>query len=428
MHEQDSPEPSAKKLEQACEGLGELASDARPSRTKRSDAFARVSWSFASCVITLGLLVAFRGVFPLLRRVNDRGDSHTLVILSWLMMFVFMGALPLWITWRGGTLQRPRVGRILREFGLAVPPLIGLLLAQGALVLALTHISRAGIEFGAPMAPLRDAPNEPRLYLLLIPMFTLGPLAEELFFRGFLYNALRQWMAPLLAVVLQALVFTLIHYKMPYAGIADLTIVFSTGLALVGVYEWRKTLWASIALHSLRNLLFAGPVIVLMILNSHVPAKTWAQAEQPPAWLSRGWLPIEKQAGGEAQRLHAIDMWGSKGLHLWKQEIRAMEAVCAWFPQDRRACARAREGIAMIFRVYLRDPRRAIVQSNWVLSEFPDQTESCAGALFTQADAYRDIGEDQRSREAYREIVRSYGTLEWARKAAEQELQNLGGE
>ena len=79
----------------------------------------------------------------------------------------------------------------------------------------------------------------------------------------------------------------------------------------------------------------------------------------------------------------------------------------------------------MIFRVYLRDPRRAIVQCNGVLSEFPDQSESCANAILTEAGAYQDIGDYERSREAYGQIVQSYGAIEWARNAAERGLQEL---
>lgn len=425
MDEQESVNHSAKDLGQVPEGVAVSTLDAGPPRAKRADAFARIPWSLPFCCVALGLLAVFRGVFPLLGRVTNLGNSYPVVMLLWLTMFLFMAILPLWVTWRGGTLRRPRVGRVLREFALAIPLLIGLLIAETVVATVLTHLVKAEVGSGAPLTRLRDAPNDPRLYLLLIPMFTLGPLAEELFFRGFLYNALRRGMTPPLAAAIQGLVFALAHYGSPYAQAGGLAIIFFIGVVLVGVYEWRKTLWAPIALHGLYNFLFVGPVVALIILNSHTPATTWDEAKQPPTWLGAGWLPIEKQANAEAQRLHAIDVWGSKGLHLWKQEIRAMEAVGVWFPEDRQACARAREGIAMIFRVYLRDPRRAIVQSNWVLSEFGDQPESCAGAILTKADAYRDIGDHQRSREAYNEIIRSYGSLDWAKSAAEQGLKEL---
>jgi membrane protease YdiL (CAAX protease family) len=427
MHEEESPEQPAENLGHAPEGPCGPVSDARPGRARRRDAFAQIPWSFTFCGVTLGLLAAFRGVFSLLDYVHGPGTSFVTVMPLWLTMFALMGILPLWMLWRGGTLRWPRVGRVAKEFALAVPLLTGLLIVVAVIIRVLMPLFKIGVESGAPLARLREAPNDPRLYWLLVPMFTLGPLAEELFFRGFLYNALRRWMTPLLAVAIQGLVFALAHYGSPFAqGAGSLAVVFFVGIVLVGVYEWRKTLWASIALHSLYNSLFAGPVIMLMMLNSHTPAKTWLEAEQPPGWMSTpGWLPVERQANGEAQRLHAINTWGTKGMHLWKQEIREMEALCAWFPNDRPACAQARDGIAMIFRVYLRDPRRAIVQCNEVLSEFPDQPESCAGVLLTKAEAHQDIGDQQQCREAYSEIIRRYGVLEWARTAAEQGLQEL---
>jgi hypothetical protein len=100
-----------------------------------------------------------------------------------------------------------------------------------------------------------------------------------------------------------------------------------------------------------------------------------------------------------------------------------MAALCAWFPADRQAYAQARDGMAWISRVCLRDPRRAVALSNRVLLEFPDQAESCAGALLTKAEAFRDLKDEAQSREAYDEIVRLYGAIEWAKTAAQQGLQ-----
>ncbi len=316
--------------------------------------------------------------------------------------------------------------QVLKEFGLAVPLVIGLLIMEVLIATALTTLLGLPAEqLSSPLAPLGEAPNDPRLYLILILMFTLGPLAEELFFRGLLYNALGRWLPGLAAVGIQALVFALLHYQPPQTAIAYIAVVFVLGLVLAGVYEWRKTLWAPIALHSLQNFLFAGPVLLLMVLNSHTPAQTWEEAADPPAWLSTNFLPIEKQADGEAQRLYAINMWGTRGLHLWKQDIRALEAVRAWFPDDRRACADARAGVAWVFRTYLRDPRRSIMHCNWVLSEFSDQPEACADALLTEAEAYHDLGDYPKSRAAYAEILHSYPSVEEARAAAEQGLKDL---
>jgi hypothetical protein len=368
--------------------------------------------------------------FHLMGHVAQGRFSRPLWVVTtslWLSCFVLMSAFPVVAARRHGVLRPLSVRRMLREFGLAIPLALFLALVETLIIHGLAAILKTPVESQSSITPLANAPNEPLLYWILIPMFTLGPLAEELFFRGFLYNALRQRIVLPVAVFSQALVFSLIHYRTPYTSPVHIGIVFFTGCVLAGVYEWRKTLWAPIMLHGLFNFLFAGPVLVLMILNSHSAARTWEEAAEPPAWLGKNLLPIEKQDSAEAQRLYAINTWGSRGLRLWKQEVRAMGAVLVWFPEDRTACAKAQDGIAMIYQVYLKDPRRAVVHGNWVLSEYPDQPESCAGAILTIARAYAMLDDLPKSRAAYGEVLRSYASLSWAKEQAEEELKALEG-
>ena len=74
-------------------------------------------------------------------------------------------------------------------------------------------------------------------------------MAEEVFFRGLLYNALRQRLPRFVAVLLQAIAFGLLH---PF-GMVGAAAVAVGGLALGLVYERRKTLLAPILLHALVN-------------------------------------------------------------------------------------------------------------------------------------------------------------------------------
>lgn len=343
------------------------------------------------------------------------------------MWFAVTAAFPLGMARRCGVLRSPGIRRILKEFVVAIPLTLCLFLAITLIARALAAAGVRSVESESAITPLWNAPNVPLLYLIVVLLFTLGPFAEELFFRGFLYNALRRRTVPLAAVLLQALAFALMHYGTTYGNLVQVGLVFLMGLVLAGVYEWRKTLWAPILLHGLYNFLTLGPVIALLILNHHAPAKTWFEASQPPTWLGRESLPIEKQGSGEAQRLYAINEWGSRGLHLWKQEVRAMEAVCEWFPEDRAACAQARGGIALIFCDYLRDSMRAVVHSDLVLSTYPDQPEACASALLTQARAYFMLGDFAKSRDAYAEALRSYAAVDGVKEEAERGLKELDG-
>lgn len=394
---------------------------------RRRDAFALVPWSGRQCWIALGLAALVWGASIVSGHwslVRPLWGVHLLVTLLW---FAVTAAFPLGMARRCGVLRSPGIRRMLKEFAVAIPLTLCLFLTLTLIAKALASAGVRSVESESAITPLWSAPNEPLLYLIVVGMFTLGPFAEELFFRGFLYNALRRRTVPLAAVLLQASAFALMHHGTTYGNLVQVGLVFLLGLVLAGVYEWRKTLWASILLHGLYNFLVLGPVIALLILNHHAPAKTWFEAGQPPTWLERGFLPIEKQNSGEAQRLYAINEWGSRGLHLWKQEVWAMEAVCEWFPEDRAACAQARGGIALIFCDYLRDPMRAVVHSDLVLSKYPDQPEACADALLTQARAYFMLRDLARSRNAYAEALRSYAAVEGVKEEAERGLKELDG-
>jgi len=391
----------------------------------RTDTFRRVPWSFAHCCVAIGVIAIFRVAFHLLSLMGRGGAVFSAGAALWILLFGWMAIFPLWIARNQGMLQRPKVGRVLRELGLAVPLVLCLLLAEGLVAVILKNMPGGPVEIGSPYAPMRDAPNEPRLYLLLIPAFTIGPIAEELFFRGLLYNALRQRTAPPIAMGLQAVVFAFVHYHGPDTKVPYVFVVFALGVVMAGVYEWRKTLWSPIALHTLRNFASAGPIIALMILNSHTPARTWREAEQSPDWLGTGLTGIERKATGEEQRLYAINTWGSQGLHMWKQEIRALQAVCDWFPDDREACAKARAGIVWIYQAYLRDPRRAVVESDRILLEFKDEPEACAQALVTKGWAYYELGNYDQSRESFQDILDSYPGDGWALEAASEGLRAL---
>lgn len=78
-----------------------------------------------------------------------------------------------------------------------------------------------------------------------------APVAEELFFRGLLYNLLRGRLGLILAVPMQALVFGFLHLYDP-AGSGTVAVI---GFFLALVYEWRKTLLSPIILHAFVNIL-----------------------------------------------------------------------------------------------------------------------------------------------------------------------------
>ena len=87
-----------------------------------------------------------------------------------------------------------------------------------------------------------------RILLAFIAVVIVAPLAEELFFRGFLYQALRKWRGVAQATVLSALLFAVAHgHPLLIAGI------FPLGIILAYVFEKRNSLTATIATHAFFN-------------------------------------------------------------------------------------------------------------------------------------------------------------------------------
>jgi membrane protease YdiL (CAAX protease family) len=252
---------------------------------------------------------------------------------------------------------------------------------------------------------LHSAPGGPLFILFLILGFTLGPIAEELFFRGFLYNVLKSRVRIALAIAIQAGIFALCHME----GVAYSIIVLLIGVALAIIYEKRKTLLTPIIVHIIKNGFVFVPLLVLAFQNYHVPAKTWEEARVNPHWFQS--VPsgeIAQQIDGTRQWQYAIDMWGSTGSRHWKKEANAFNAVCVWFPENRVACAKARASIAAIYGTKLSDYRRSIVEAEKILREYPDQAEQCAFAWQMKGWSYYLLQDFKNSRDSFSKVIAEY--------------------
>ena len=87
----------------------------------------------------------------------------------------------------------------------------------------------------------------------------IAPAAEEVFFRGFFYRALRSRWAPLSAAAIDGVLFGLIHFD--FSGSDALLIL--PPLAVLGfifclVYEKTGSIYPVIAMHSINNSIAYG--------------------------------------------------------------------------------------------------------------------------------------------------------------------------
>lgn len=87
------------------------------------------------------------------------------------------------------------------------------------------------------------------VWLLILVVGILAPIAEELVFRGLVFRRMKDWMKPGLAVVFSSLLFGLYHGNMVQFLYATLM-----GMILAVIYHRTGTLWTSILAHITANL------------------------------------------------------------------------------------------------------------------------------------------------------------------------------
>src|SRR5262245_17380826 len=214
------------------------------SDSSRESAFRRVPWRLSDVVIALIPSVA-------LRASADFFDFGQLAaVWRWVGLVLFIGWMlgyPLWVArQRGGPLPRlPRAARLAVEILIAIPLLVLLWLALGIGIAAWGKISGAPVVPRSPLDRMDWTSNSSWTIVVLLVVVIASSVAEEVLFRGLVYNGLRRRMPTAVAVVLQALAFGFLH---PY-GIVHSILISAIGLALVAVYEWRRTLLAPILVH-----------------------------------------------------------------------------------------------------------------------------------------------------------------------------------
>jgi membrane protease YdiL (CAAX protease family) len=224
---------------------------AAPPVAPRQSVFRRVPWRWSDVVIGLAPLVSLRLADALM------GPAWLSGIPSWLWLPIaileeaWQLVYPLWIA-RRRHIGLPRLPRPRTIFVETLVPL--LVVAGGVVVLSLVFLLLRYLSGDQTTPIIRLDPSVGYLdrfefLRLLVLGLLVAPVAEEVFFRGLLYNALRQRLPMFVAVLLQAVAFGLIH---PF-GLAGAAAVAVGGLALGLVYERRKTLLAPILLHALVN-------------------------------------------------------------------------------------------------------------------------------------------------------------------------------
>ncbi len=248
---------------------GGVATIAEPQAVERPRPASAVPWTLSDVLIALAVLLALTFVQRALRLpmliAGFSPDSTHVILTLWAVFFYAAMILTL-------VVLAKRRGAKLEDFGVRpfdIPR--GIAYSVGALIVltVLTSAYRM-ISSGAGFeTPVRTEVQILRWFgfgplgfaLAILVAVILAPIAEELFFRGFVHGALRERMGVTTSIALSSLIFALYH------GNAWLIIpVMFLGMALALLFEMQQSLGPPLLFHALNNLL--GIMLIYMFPKS----------------------------------------------------------------------------------------------------------------------------------------------------------------
>lgn len=200
-------------------------------------------------------------------------------------------------------------------------------------------------------SPFRDMPlsrNYLGMAIWMVFAFTLGPVAEEIFFRGFLHNALCRRMPLLLAIIIQCLIFGLYH---PYGALGNSMVALS-GVIFTLIYQWRKTLVAPILTHAGFNFLFCLAMASQMYMQAIAPVMGVSVNSDGPACIV---IDVSEGSGAAAAGLRAGDVITSIDGQPIADFKGLLETIRYHQPGDSVAVTAERDGVEHTFTVVLQE-------------------------------------------------------------------------
>ena len=234
--------------------------------------FRSVRWLPRDVTVGIGLWLVLLGSVCMSCCIDFGPPSTFLPLTAYLIVFgAILVGYPFWMLRRrmdGPIRLWPGTGKVLKEFVIAIPVTLGLWLLTIILNYLLTAISSGAVEPSGRWTDVVNRLDYQNAIILVVLAVTVGPIAEEIFFRGFLYNALRSLCPVGVAICLQAALFGSLHLLYHPIGMA---ITACMGLVLAGIYEWRKTLLASVFAHAMHNGVTMVFVIAFVAHNLNAP-------------------------------------------------------------------------------------------------------------------------------------------------------------
>lgn len=234
--------------------------------------WATLGWSFCIislfvlsqtmvAVIVIGIAALGRpGVDPIVLAEEMANTGWVLSLATLVSTPICMGAIALFIRWKQGyTVKRyleldwPQWRSLLVWCLLTLGLIYGMDYVRSLLDIASTSTFTTDMFVTAQFIPL-----------LYLAVGVAAPLFEEVFFRGFMFQGLRQSKVGLWgAVLLPSLLWAVIHLQY---DLYDVTSIFIFGV-LMGIAQVRtRSLYVPIAMHALNNILALSQVALAQML------------------------------------------------------------------------------------------------------------------------------------------------------------------
>ncbi len=228
--------------------------------------FRRAPWNLADLGLGLAIILACRFLPAFYYDwFNWLPEVPRFIVVSSIPMLVLV-LTPKWLAKaRQSTVRMtaPDMSMLLQEAVVAIPVVLAIVV-----VVVITNVVYnviTGDSLGTvPRVAYAYSQGEVVAYLLM--SFTVTPIAEEVFFRGFLYNVLRKYFR-WAAIVIQAILFAMAHRY----NAVQLMVVFASGLFLAAVYDLRKTLLTPILVHTAINAIWAFLLLGYVSQLAHTP-------------------------------------------------------------------------------------------------------------------------------------------------------------
>lgn len=229
-------------------------------------------WTLADVFRVIIIFISFGYIFVILEGLSSRvlpffkNENFRMVFNTALMNIVGISVIVHFVrrkygqslTTVGLSLAKVPKGIVFAAVGyIALIPVIILIMAGTFLV-----IERIGYK--PPVQPIVEVFIEEKetsiLWFSAIFAAIFGPVAEEIFFRGFMYSAAKKKFGIFPAILGTSVLFSLLH-----THIVGFLPIMALGVLLAYLYEKTGTLVAPIAVHIMHNL---GMVILVFLVKS----------------------------------------------------------------------------------------------------------------------------------------------------------------